>query len=93
VIESFADKATAQIFEGEYSRKLPGDIQARAKVKLTTIHLATELQHLIHPTSNNLEALTGNLKGLHSIRINKQWRITFRWENGNAHNVQIIDYH
>ena len=68
-------------------------MQARAKVKLTTIHLATELQHLTYPTGNNLEALTGNLKGLHSIRINKQWRITFRWENGNAHNVKITDYH
>jgi proteic killer suppression protein len=93
VIETFADKATAQVFSGTFSRKLPGDIQARANVKLITIHHATELQQLLHPLGNNLEALSGNLAGFHSIRINRQWRIIFRWENDNAHDVKITDYH
>lgn len=93
MIESFADKPTSQVFEGIFSRKLPNDIQARAKMKLTTLHLATELQHLAYPAGNNLEALSGNLKGFHSIRINRQWRIIFRWDNGHAHEVSITDYH
>jgi proteic killer suppression protein len=93
VIESFSDKPSAKVFAGESSTKLPGDIQARAKMKLTTLHLATELEHLAFPTGNDLEALSGDLRGFHSIHINRQWRIIFRWEGGNAYEVQIFDYH
>lgn len=93
MIESFGDKPTAKVFAGEFSRKLPGDIQARAKMKLNTIHLATELQHLAFPAGNRLEALRGDLAGFHSIRINQQWRIIFRWTGAGAHDVQITDYH
>lgn len=69
------------------------EIQPRANMKLFNIDQATTLEHLILPPSNRLEALTGNLKGFWSIRINQQWRIVFRWNNGDAFDVEITDYH
>lgn len=93
VIKSFADTETRKVFNLEPSRKLPGDIQTRAKVKLDQLHAASEMNHLRIPPSNRLEKLTGNLRQFHSIRINQQWRIIFVWKDNHAHQVRIIDYH
>ena len=93
MIRSFGDKQTEMIFQGERSRTLPPDIQSRANMKLFRIDQATQLEQLALPPSNRLEALAGSLKGFWSIRINQQWRIVFRWQDGNASDVQITDYH
>lgn len=93
VIGSFASKETEKIFKREFSRKLPQDIQRNALRKLLMLHAAKDLQDLRVPPSNHLEALSGDRKGQYSIRINKQWRICFRWVNGNAEDVEIVDDH
>lgn len=93
VIESIACKETAKIFRGERSRKFPGDIQERARRGLIQIHMATELPQIALPPGNRLHALTGDLTGFHTISINSQWRIVFRWEKGYASQVKITDYH
>lgn len=93
VIISFACKETEIIWQGKYSRALPSTIQNRALVKLRWIDAANILQDLRVPPSNNLEALKGNRKGQLSIRINNQWRICFVFENGDAYEVEIVDYH
>ena len=92
MIESFACAETARIFEAESSRRFPTDIQRTARRKLLQINAATQLRDLAVPPGNQLEALKGDRKGQHSIRINKQWRICFRWDAG-AHEVEIVDYH
>lgn len=93
MIRSFADKETEKVFHQERSRKLPGDIQDRALVKLLLLDSAMSEDDLRAPPSNRLEHLKGKLKGQSSIRINDQWRIQFRFENGDAHDVAIVDYH
>ncbi len=96
MIKSFADAATKTIFDGEStkkSRKVAGGAQDVAKRKLDMINAAVSLTDLEVPPANRLEALKGDLKGSFSIRINDQWRITFRWEDSNAHDVKIVDYH
>ncbi|MDQ8209618.1 type II toxin-antitoxin system RelE/ParE family toxin [Coraliomargarita sp. SDUM461003] len=93
MIQSFRCKETAKIFGGCYSKKLPADIQQRALNKLRLIATVTQLETLRVPPSNHLEALTGDRKGQHSIRINNQWRICFHWKDGNAHDAEIVDYH
>ena len=93
MIRSFKDKETQAIFGREHSRRLPPDIQRSALRKLIMIHRAVELKDLISPPSNHLEALKGNRRGQYSIRINKQWRICFKWQNGEAFEVEIVDYH
>ncbi len=93
MIQSFNDKETEKIFNREISRKLPSDIQRVALRKLLWIHGARVLKELNVPPSNRLEKLKGDRKGQHSIRINDQWRICFGWDNGNAFNVVITDYH
>ena len=93
MIRTFRDKATACIFAGQYARKLPRDIQSRALNKLRLLHSAVTLDDLRAPPANRLEALKGNRKGQWSIRINTQWRICFHWENGQAWDVEITDYH
>lgn len=93
MILSFASKETEKIWQGIRSRKIPGDIQDRALLKLRMIDAANVLQDLKVPPSNHLEALSGKRKGQHSIRINKQWRICFVFKNGDAHEVEIVDYH
>jgi proteic killer suppression protein len=93
MIKSFADAETGKVFNLTPSRKLPGKIQTRAKVKLDQLNAASELNHLRVPPSNRLEALKGKRAGQHSIRINDQWRLCFRWVGGNAHEVEITDYH
>ena len=92
MIVSFACAETERIFNGELSRRLPTDIQRTARRKLLQLHAATQLRDLWVPPGNQLEALRGNRSGQHSIRVNKQWRVCFRWESG-AHEVEIIDYH
>lgn len=93
MIKSFGDKETELVWLGTFSPKLPHDIQATARRKLRMIHNAQDLKDLRIPPANRLEKLSGNLKGLYSIRINQQWRILFRWERGHAGDVQITDYH
>ena len=92
MIESFACAETKRIFEAIASRRFPPEIQRTARRKLLQIHAATQIRDLAVPPGNQLEALKGDRKGQHSIRINKQWRICFRWEAG-AHDVEILDYH
>lgn len=93
MIKSFADVETRKVFDLIPSRKLPREIQIRAKVKLDQLHAASELNHLRVPPSNRLEKLSGNLRTHHSIRINQQWRIIFVWKENHAHQVLITDYH
>ena len=93
MIESFGDARTEQIYGGQRSRKLPGDIQHRARRKLRMLNQAKALQDLTSPPGNRLEPLQGNLEGFWSIRINQQWRIVFRWEDGRKLDVAITDYH
>ena len=93
MIQSFRDKETARIWNREYSRRFPNDIQERALMKLQQLHAAGNLRDLSIPVSNQLEALKGDRKGELSIRINRQWRICFKWEGGHAWEVPITDYH
>ena len=93
MIISFKDKETAKIWKGLISRKLPIDIQNTARRKLRMLNNAVTLKDLSIPPNNRLEPLKGNRKGQYSIRINDQWRICFRWENGNCVDVEIVDYH
>ena len=93
MIASFNDREAERIWEGRVSRALPQDIQRRARLKLMLLHAATDLNDLRVPAGNRLEALRGNRAGQHSIRINDQYRICFRWVDGNAHDVEIVDYH
>lgn len=93
MIKSFADKLTAAIFEGQEVRKLPREIQGTARRKLKLIDAATRLENLRVPPGNRLEALKRDRAGQWSIRINDQWRICFRWHGGDAHEVEIVDYH
>jgi proteic killer suppression protein len=93
VIGSFKDRETARIWNREYSKKLPDEIQERALMKLQQLYAATDLRDLAIPASNQLEALKGDRKGQYSIRINKQWRICFEWTEGEAAEVEIVDYH
>ena len=93
MIVSFGDKESEKIFKLTFSRKIAPEIQERAYHKLVAIHEAASLENLRQPPSNRLELLKGKLAGFHSIRINKQWRIIFRWEEQDASDVQITDYH
>lgn len=93
MIQSFADPETELIWLGRRSRKLPSDIQSVALRKLRMLNQARVLQDMRVPPGNRLEALKGERKGQHSIRINDQWRICFEWQDGGPSNVEIIDYH
>ena len=96
MIVSFADTATEALFHGERGKKLrrlPPEIHRTAIRKLDMVNAAKELRDLRAPPGNRLEALEGDLQGKHSIRVNDQWRIVFRWESGDAHDVEIVDYH
>ncbi|WP_036479168.1 type II toxin-antitoxin system RelE/ParE family toxin [Myxosarcina sp. GI1] len=93
MISSFRCKETEKIFNGRFSRKLPQDIQRIAARKLEQISAASVLDTLRIPPGNRLEALSGDRQGQHSIRINNQWRICFVWRDGNAFDVEIVDYH
>lgn len=93
MIESFKTRETEAVFSRKRAPRIPADIYRRAHRKLLAVHAATRLDDLRIPPSNRLEALKGERKSQHSIRINRQWRICFRWRAGNAHNVEIVDYH
>jgi len=93
MIKTFRDNETEKIFNRLVSRKLPQNIQHLARRKLVILDAATELNTLRVPPGNRLEALKGDRKGQHSIRINEQWRICFRWKAGDAYDVEIADYH
>ena len=92
-IRSFKSNETRKIFEGRFSRKLPQQIQQRGRESLKQLDAAMNLNDLMIPPSNMLEELRGNRKGQHSIRINQQYRVCFVWEDGNASEVEIVDYH
>jgi len=93
VIRSFASSETERFFAIGKSRRLPPDIQARAAMRLTQLDAATTINDLRFPPSNRLEALKHDRKGQWSMRINDQWRICFRFERGDAFDVEITDYH
>ncbi|ODV12273.1 MAG: plasmid maintenance system killer protein [Rhodanobacter sp. SCN 68-63] len=93
MIRNFADKEAEKIWLGTPSRRLPADIQAVARRKLRMVANASVLDDLRVPPANRLEALKGQRKGQYSIRINNQWRVCFRWIDGDAHDVEIVDYH
>lgn len=95
-IKSIADKATQDVYDGRSSkdaRKIPKNIWPIAHRKLDMLNAAHQPQDLEVPPGNRLEALKGNLRGRQSIRSNEQWRIIFRWSDGDVHDVQITEYH
>lgn len=93
VLRSFGDKATERIWNRQRSRLLGPELQRTAHRKLLLLDAAENLSDLRAPPGNRLEKLKGNRKGQHSIRINQQWRICFRWTDGGAEDVEIVDYH
>ena len=93
MIKSFKCKETEKIFKGIFSKKLPQDIQRRALIKLHSLDVAENIDDLKIPPSNYLEQLSGNRAEQYSIRINKQYRICFEWNDNNAFCVEIVDYH
>jgi len=93
MIRSFKSKETEKVFSRTRSRKLPQDIQQVAYRKLRMLNNAINLNDLRIPPANRLEKLGGDRKGQHSIRINDQLRICFEWRDGDAHEVEIVDYH
>jgi len=93
MIKSFACKETEKIWGGQVSRLLPRDIQDRALRKLRQLDASRKMDDLRVPPSNRLEVLRGNRKGQMSLRVNNQWRLCFVWDNGEAFDVAIVDYH
>ncbi|RQW43170.1 type II toxin-antitoxin system RelE/ParE family toxin [Novosphingobium sp. LASN5T] len=93
MIRTFADPETERIWLGQRSRKLPSDIQQVARRKLRLLHRVAKLQDLRIPPGNRFEQLKGFTPSRYSLRINDQWRITFRWSDGGADDVRIEDYH
>ena len=93
MIKQFKCKETEKLFHGKFIKKLPTAIQRNALRKLLMLDAATVLETLMVPPGNRLEALKGNRRGQHSIRINNQWRICFIWSQGHALAVEIVDYH
>jgi proteic killer suppression protein len=93
VIRSFRDRETERLFDRQRIRKLGADVQRIALRKLRQLDAAVALADLRVPPGNQLEKLRGDRQGQHSIRVNDQWRICFRWVGGDAHDVEIVDYH
>ena len=92
MIRSFRDGDTERLFRGEKTRRFR-NIQDVARRKLDMIEAATKPMDLMAPPGNRLEKLSGNREGQYSIRVNKQWRVCFEWADGDAYNVEIVDYH
>ncbi len=93
MIKSFADSEPEKVFNRRFSKKLPGDIQAIALRKLRMLNNAHAINDLRSPPANRLEKLSKDREGQYSIRINDQWRVCFVWGDGDAHDVEITDYH
>ena len=93
MIISCGDKETKNIWEGERAKGFSTEIQEIARRQLRMLNNSQDINDLMIPPSNRLEKLKGNLKDFYSIRINNQWRIIFKWNNGNAEQVEIIEYH
>lgn len=96
MIKSFADAETERLFRRRQSRKIPPDVQRRALRKLVMLHAAADLGDLRPPVATpatRLEALKGDRAGQHSVRVNDQWRVCFVWRDGDAYDVEIVDYH
>jgi proteic killer suppression protein len=93
MIKSFRDKQTEQIFARQFSRRFPQNLHRIAWRKLTMLDAAEQLGDLRVPPGNRLEKLSGDRAGKYSIRINDQWRVCFRWKDGNVYDVEITDYH
>jgi toxin HigB-1 len=93
MIKTFKDKETSKVYNREYSKKLPQDIQRISMKKLWMIDAAQDIGTLRVPPGNRLELLHGNREGQYSIRINDQWRVCFKWRGNSAFDVEIVDYH
>lgn len=93
MIASFRDRETEKLWQSGRSRRLPADLQLRAFKKLAILNAAITLDNLKVPPGNQLEALHGHRTGQHSIRVNDQYRVCFVWRDGNAFEVEIVDYH
>lgn len=93
MIRTFRDRDTERIFRRERVKRYALQFQKLAQRKLDILDAAETLEDLRHPPGNRLERLSGNRKGQHSIRINDQWRICFKWKSGQAEDVEIVDYH
>jgi proteic killer suppression protein len=93
VIRSFGNRETEQVWRGQVARRLPREMQPIARRKLRMLNNAADLRDLRIPPGNRLESLRGNLAGWHSIRVNDQWRVVFRFAEGDAFEVAIVDYH
>ena len=96
MIESFGNPVAEDLFydrKSKSTRSFPSELRRIARRKLLYLHDAIDLQDPRVPPGNRLERLKGNLKGFHSIRINDQWRLVFRWSGGQSHDAQILDYH
>ena len=92
-MQRFADRRAEQLFNGQGVRRLPADIQRRARMRLQRVVAATRLSDLRVPPSHRLEVLRGDRAGQYSIRINDQWRVCFRWTEVGAMEIEIVDYH
>jgi proteic killer suppression protein len=96
VIKSFGNKLAEELYDDKRtraSRRFPIEVYRAARRKILYLHDADQLRDLRVPPGNRLEALKGELRGYHSIRINDRWRVMFRWHDGHAHDVQVVDYH
>ena len=93
MIVNFSCKDTEKVFKGEYTKKWDVNIRRKGQIKLDILDAAISLEDLKVPPGNRLHALTGDLSNYYSISLNMQWRIIFKWEDNNALNVKIIDYH
>ena len=93
MIQTFADRDTERLFHRESVRRFPAELQRAMLRKLVLVDAAEQLEDLRVPPGNRLEKLKGNRVGQHSIRVNDQWRICFRWKDGNAFDVAVVDYH
>jgi toxin HigB-1 len=93
MIKSFGSRETEKVWNGQSVKKLPMEAQKTGRRKLRMLHNSIDIADLRIPPANRLEKLAGNWKGYYSVRINKQWRVVFKWKSGNAYEVEILDYH
>lgn len=93
MIKSFAEKATRKLFEGGSPKGFPQDVKTRALDKLAQLNASERIEDMAVPPGNKLKALGGDRKGQHAVRINEQFRLCFVWEDGDAREVEIVDYH